>query len=69
MSGWQLLMFAWVLDAGTYQKRLAECRLLGELYNYMLLDSRWAGQAALPVLQRGRGVTTIVPLLCCAHMC
>lgn len=26
--------------AGTYQKRLAECRLVGDLYNYMLLDSR-----------------------------
>jgi regulator of nonsense transcripts 2 len=33
----------WALDhpaAGRYQHLLAEMRLLGELYNYMLLDSR-----------------------------
>ncbi|KIY94933.1 putative Regulator of nonsense transcripts 2 [Monoraphidium neglectum] len=33
----------WGLDnpaAGNYQKRLAEMRLLGEMYNYMLMDSK-----------------------------
>jgi hypothetical protein len=33
----------WGLDhptQGNYQQRLAQARLLGEAYNYMLLDSR-----------------------------
>jgi regulator of nonsense transcripts 2 len=30
-------------SSGTYQKRMADVRLLGELYNYMLCN-RWAVQ-------------------------
>jgi hypothetical protein len=44
-------------EAGAYQRRVAHMRLLGELYNYRLLDSRCArrpaGAAALPALQLG----------------
>lgn len=29
-------------DSGTYQRRVGHMRLLGELYNYRLLDSVWA---------------------------
>jgi hypothetical protein len=38
-----VIICRWGLDhptQGNYQQRLAQVRLLGEAYNYMLLDSR-----------------------------
>lgn len=40
--GWQVRCGLEAPDSGTYQQRVGHMRLLGEMYNFRLVDSRYA---------------------------